>query len=67
VVDVVSNINATTLVTNGEYDEAGDVAIKPHLDSIPNVQYKKYFNASHTAQYETPDVVLETVGNFLTS
>lgn len=63
----MSNITVPTLVTNGEYDEAGDVAIQPHLDNIPDVQYTKYANASHTAQYETPDVVLERVAKFLTS
>jgi len=65
VVDVVGNIAAETLVTNGQYDEAQDLAIKPFLQNIPNVKHAKFLEASHTSQYEQREWVLEVVGAFL--
>jgi L-proline amide hydrolase len=63
----VHRINVPTLIINGEYDEAADVAIRPFLDSIVGVKWVKFANCSHTSHLEAPGKFIQAVVDFLNS
>ncbi|KAJ2932481.1 hypothetical protein H1R20_g4598, partial [Candolleomyces eurysporus] len=60
IIPSLPKIKAPTLVTNGRYDEAADIVVKPFVQKIPNVRW-----VSHTALFEEPDKYKRVLKEFL--
>ena len=67
VIDELKHINARTLLLNGRYDEAQDLAMQPFFDIIPRVKWFQFAESSHMPQYEERELFLKVVGDFLTA
>ncbi|KAI1813079.1 Alpha/Beta hydrolase protein [Poronia punctata] len=61
------NIQAETLLLNGQYDEVRDIAMFPWFDAIPKVKWATIENASHLGHFENKERFLELCGSFLGS
>ncbi|KAI0792618.1 Alpha/Beta hydrolase protein [Abortiporus biennis] len=58
-------IEATTLITNGKYDEAQDKVVLPFFLNIPKVKWVQFAESSHVAFLEEEDRYLKVLGEFL--
>jgi L-proline amide hydrolase len=67
VVDELHRINASTLIINGYYDEAQDIAVQPFFDLIPKVKWFQFAQSSHTPHFEEKELCLKVMGGFLTA
>ena len=67
VIDQLSRINASTLLLNGRYDEAQDIAMQPFFNLIPRVKWFQFAESSHVPQYEEKELFLTVLGGFLTA
>ncbi|KAF8508931.1 hypothetical protein BU17DRAFT_56468, partial [Hysterangium stoloniferum] len=65
VIDQLHNINVSTLVLNGYYDEAQDGTVQPFFKNIPKCKWVQFANSSHTPQWEGTASYLDIVGNLL--
>jgi len=65
VIDQLHNINVSTLVLNGYYDESQDETVWPFFVNIPKCKWVQFANSSHTPQWEEAARYLDIVGNFL--
>ncbi|KAJ3859785.1 proline-specific peptidase [Lentinula novae-zelandiae] len=66
VIDLLKNVDYTTLITNLEYDMAQDIAVLPFFKHLAKVKWVKFHNASHHPFWEIPEEYLKVVGEFLT-
>ncbi|RDW78500.1 hypothetical protein BP5796_06352 [Coleophoma crateriformis] len=64
-VNVLHQISVPTLVINGVDEGADDSAIKPFLDKIPDVTWKKLEKSSHCPQFEDRELYIKTVAEWL--
>ena len=67
VIDEIHRINASTLLLNGYYDEAQDIAVQPFFDLIPRVKWFQFAESSHMPHHEERELFLKVVGEFLTA
>jgi proline iminopeptidase len=59
-------IQAPTLVTCGEYDEATPTSCKAFVSLIPDARYAEFENASHLTFVDSREKYIETLRKFLT-
>jgi len=64
-VDEVHNINVSTLLINGKYDEAQDEVMEPFFKSINKVKWVRFSESSHLPQLEETEEFLKVVSGFL--
>lgn len=65
----LDQIIVPTLVCNGEFDTAHDIAQVPFFELIPRVRWITFTNGSHTSHISgggLREKVFKTVGDFLT-
>ncbi|CRG87025.1 L-amino acid amidase [Talaromyces islandicus] len=62
---VASQIQAPTLLVNGQHDEVGDLAVQPFFDTIPRVRWVTLDGASHMAHIEVRRRFMEVLSRFL--
>ncbi|KAJ6631203.1 hypothetical protein B0H10DRAFT_712324 [Mycena sp. CBHHK59/15] len=65
VVDDLHKISVPTLLINGRYDDAQDVAVVPFFDKMPKVKWIQFAESSHMPFFEEKERYFEVVGNFL--
>ncbi|KIJ47016.1 hypothetical protein M422DRAFT_59564 [Sphaerobolus stellatus SS14] len=65
IITQLPNITTSTLVINGRYDEAQDVAVEPFFHHIPVVNWVQFHKSSHLPQWEQREEFMEIVGDFL--
>lgn len=65
VVPRLKEIEASTLLINGKYDEAQDSTVQPFFDYIEKVKWIKFDESSHCPQLEETDAYLKAVNEFL--
>ncbi|KAH7097391.1 proline iminopeptidase [Auriculariales sp. MPI-PUGE-AT-0066] len=65
IVGQLGSIEVSTLVTNGEHDEAQDDVIMPYVDEIKGARWVKFKNSSHMAHFEERDEYMRVVIEFL--
>jgi pimeloyl-ACP methyl ester carboxylesterase len=61
----VKNINVPTLVINGVEEMASGDAVKPFLDSIPDVRLVTFEKSTHCPHLEEREEYMKVVGAFL--
>ncbi|KAJ3804627.1 hypothetical protein F5876DRAFT_53155, partial [Lentinula aff. lateritia] len=66
VIDLLENVDYTTLITNSEYDMPQDIAVLPFFKHLAKVKWVKFHNASHHPFWEIPEQYLKVIGEFLT-
>ena len=64
-VEVADQIEASTLLINGRYDEIQDVAVEPFFAKIPRVKWVTLEQSSHLGQFEERERFMELVARFL--
>ena len=64
-VEAVKDIQAGTLLINGEEEGASDEAVRPFVEGIKGVNWVKIKGTRHMPMYEDPDRYWEVVGSFL--
>lgn len=65
VIDDLHKITVPTLLINGRYDDAQDVAVVPFFERIPKVKWVQFAESSHMPFFEEKGRYLEIVGDFL--
>ncbi|KAF8530416.1 proline iminopeptidase [Hysterangium stoloniferum] len=65
IIDRLHNINVSTLVLNGYYDESQDETVQPLFNNIPKCKWVQFANSSHMPHLEETVRYLDIVGNFL--
>ncbi|KAJ7770592.1 proline-specific peptidase [Mycena metata] len=66
VVDDLHKITASTLLINGRYDDAQDVAVAPFFARIPKVKWAHFAESSHMPFFEERERYMKVLGDFLT-
>jgi len=66
IIPELHKINVPTLLINGYFDEAQDIAVAPFFKSIPKVKWVTFANSSHMPHLEETERYLEVVSRFLT-
>ncbi|KAG1876598.1 Alpha/Beta hydrolase protein [Suillus subalutaceus] len=64
-VDRLHNIQATTLLINGRYDEAQDIVVEPFFQRIPKVRWVQFADSAHVPQLEETERFMQVVWAFL--
>lgn len=54
-----------TLVLNGKYDEADDLAIGPYFWEIPHSKWVEFAESAHFPNLEQRELYMRTVNDFL--
>jgi L-proline amide hydrolase len=65
VIDRLENVDAPTLLINGDHDEATDATMQPFADLIADVSWEHFADSSHMPHVEETDKFLRVVGAFL--
>ncbi|KAI0789792.1 Alpha/Beta hydrolase protein [Abortiporus biennis] len=65
IVDDLHKVKATTLLTNGEFDEIRDNVMRPFFLHISRVKWVQFPGCSHVPFLEDPDQYLDIIGRFL--
>jgi L-proline amide hydrolase len=65
VIDRLHNIQATTLLINGRYDEAHDMVVEPFFQHIPKVRWVQFADSAHVPQLEETERFMQVVWAFL--
>jgi L-proline amide hydrolase len=65
VVDKVRDINASTLLLSGRFDEATPATVSPYFERIPDVRWEIFENSSHMPFVEEPERYRTVVEEFL--
>jgi L-proline amide hydrolase len=65
VIDRLHNIQATTLLINGRYDEVHDMAVEPFFQHIPKVRWVQFADSAHVPQLEETERFMQVVWAFL--
>jgi L-proline amide hydrolase len=65
VIDVIHKITATTLVVNGLFEGADDAAVTPFFERLSKVKWVKFYNSTHSPQFEERERFYDVVANFL--
>ncbi|KAG2749131.1 proline-specific peptidase [Suillus brevipes Sb2] len=65
VIDRLHNIQATTLLINGRYDEAHDMVVEPFFQHIPKVRWVQFADSAHVPQLEETERYMQVVWAFL--
>ncbi|KAJ7076113.1 proline-specific peptidase [Mycena belliarum] len=65
VVDDLGRIHVPTLLINGRYDDAQDVAVVPFFEKIPRVKWVQFAESSHMPFFEEKERYLKVLGDFL--
>lgn len=65
VVDDLHKISVQTLLINGRYEDAQDVAVAPFFEKIPKVKWVQFAESSHMPFFEEKERYLQVVGDFL--
>ncbi|KAJ7136100.1 proline-specific peptidase [Mycena epipterygia] len=66
IVDGLHKISVPTLLVNGKYNQAQDIAVLPFFHKIPKVKWVQFAQSSHTPIFEEKERYLEVMGAFLT-
>ena len=66
VINEIPNIEASTLLLNGRYDEVGDNAMQPFFDKISRVKWVTFEQSSHLSHWEERSRFMQVVAHFLT-
>ncbi|KAJ6571833.1 proline-specific peptidase [Mycena capillaripes] len=66
VIDGLQKIPAPTLIINGKYNQAQDIAVLPFYEGISKVKWVQFARSSHTPIFEEKERYLEVIGSFLT-
>ncbi|MFY9782631.1 MAG: proline iminopeptidase-family hydrolase [Acidimicrobiales bacterium] len=67
VVDKVRDINASTLLLSGRFDEATPATVHPFFERIPDVRWEIFEDSSHMPFVEEPERYRAVVEEFLAS
>lgn len=65
VIDRLHNIQVTTLLINGRYDEAHDMVVEPFFQHIPKVRWVQFADSAHVPQLEETERFMQVVWAFL--
>ncbi|KAM5531777.1 hypothetical protein V8D89_014547 [Ganoderma adspersum] len=65
IVDRVHEIDAPTLVINGQYDVAQDYVMEAYIKKIPGAKWIKFEESSHMPFWEEREKYMEVVAGFL--
>ena len=65
IIDRLHNIQATTLLINGRYDEAQDTVVEPFFQNIPKVRWVQFADSAHVPQLEETERFMQVVWAFL--
>jgi L-proline amide hydrolase len=66
IIDGLHKISVPTLLINGKYNKAQDIAVLPFFEKVPKVKWVQFARSSHTPIFEEKNRYLEVIGNFLT-
>ncbi len=66
-IEDAKNIEVSTLLLNGAYDEAGDSSVVPFFNAIPKVKWFTFAESSHTPHWEERKKFMRLVADFLTA
>lgn len=66
IIDGLHKISAPTLLINGQYNQAQEIAVLPFFQKIPRVKWVQFAHSSHTPIYEETERYMQVVGDFLT-
>jgi L-proline amide hydrolase len=65
VIDRLGNVDAPTLLINGDHDEATDATMQPFADAIADVRWEHFADSSHMPHVEEPQRFNQVVASFL--
>ena len=65
IVPRLHKIKATTLLVNGEHDEAQDIAVQPFFDGIDKVKWVTIADAAHMPHVDQREKTMQHVRAFL--
>ncbi|MCJ1359407.1 MAG: hypothetical protein MMC33_009409 [Icmadophila ericetorum] len=66
IIEEIHKITVPTMLINGHYDEATDIAVEP-FTKIANVKWVKFMESSHSPMHEEREKFMRVISDFLKS
>lgn len=67
VTPILHKITQPSLIINGRYDMAQDIAVSPFFEKIPKAKWVHLSQSSHMPYWEEPERYYQILGQFLTA
>jgi len=65
IIPELHRIQVPTLVLNGRYDGAQEIAVRPFVQHIPDVKWFTFEESSHMPHWEEREQYMQVVSDFL--